>query len=102
MASASAPSGENTRSRLLIDLYPQAARLAAGRHGYLPELEPFAEATAARRRLFSDLHADLVAQDTRRDLDGGGRTLHERHLLRDHPRRRRGVMALAKLARIGE
>jgi len=53
MAAARSPSGENTFSRLLIDLYPEAARLAASRYRYLAELEPFTEATAARRGLSS-------------------------------------------------
>jgi len=43
MAAARSPSGENTFSRLLIDLYPEAARLAASRYRYLAELEPFTE-----------------------------------------------------------
>src|SRR3954466_8454372 len=102
MASASAPACEKTLSRLLIDLDPKSARFAAGGQRHLPELEPFAQASAARRRLSCDLHADLVTQNVRRYFYGGARLLHYRHFLRDHARRGRDVMALADLSRLGQ
>src|SRR5436190_12342204 len=92
MALASSPFGEKTPSRSFIDLYPQAAGLAARRNGDAAELEPLAEPPAALDRLPRDLDLDLIVQHARNQLDGGGRLLHGGDLLRDRAGRRRDVV----------
>src|SRR4051812_16967421 len=93
MAFASSPFGEKTPSRSFIDLYPQAARLAARRYGDAAELEPLAKLAAALHGLPRDLDLDLIVQHARNELDGGGRLLDGGDLLRDRAGRRRDVVA---------